>query len=355
MYDCLFLNKNLETEYRCRVIDFLWDSKLYDVGEFQIQILDDGYLDLSKCKYLQVYGKDEFGLIQRWEYDSTAKNTILISGFFGERLLFDSVLYPTYQTTSSKPAWQVIKEVCQSYILDFPLTISSYPSSSSGATASVAAFQRTGEYIGTLAYEICQPHGYGVNVRLASAMNGVDINLKNCIDRTGQGSADQVALSVSWNNIKSYDIAVDNSNYKNVAIVAGQGEGSARIVETVDQSASGEVKSYLWVDANDIGQEEGMSLSAYRSLLAERGKEKLAENTKINSVEVQLTQTEADRIGIDYGLGDIVMVAITPLNLLYSMQIVEIEDIYNQGKRSTTVALDNLGSCGWQKVRNLYR
>lgn len=355
MYDVIFLNASLETEYRCKIIDYLWDSKFYEPGEFQIQIIADSDLDLDVCKYVVTNTKREIGLIEKWEYDSKSPGTVLISGFFAERLLYKSVVYPTYAATN-KSLWTIGNEVCSKYLNDlgFTLILPSQPSSGVIPSAALSlTYQQTGDYVGDALYGLAAVQGCGVGITRSGSALKIDIN--NYHDRTGETDDDEVVFSVSLNNIKNYDVVKDNSNYRNYAVVAGQGEGSARVFETVDIATTGEKKYHLWVDARDLQQDTDESIESYRGKLRQRGLEKLAEYVEIDNVEVEIEQEEAEKIGIDFDIGDIVWVVINPYGLIYKMKIIEIEDVYNQGKRSTSLIFGDKIPSQWEKVRALFR
>lgn len=355
MYDVIFLNADLETEYRCKTIDYLWDSKLYEPGEFQIQILTDSDLDLNVCKYVITNTKKEIGVIEKWQFTSDSRNTVLISGFFAEQLLFKSVIYPTYDAYN-KTIWTIAQEICIKYLNDlgFELILPSQPQDGVIVEGSTGiTFQQTGDYVGTALYGLAATYGYGVAITKAETKLKIDIF--NYHDRTGGTDDDEVVFSVSLNNIKKYDVVKDKSNYRNIAVVAGEGEGSARIFEVVDISQNGARKYHLWVDARDLQQEENESISSYRNKLRQRGLEKLAEYVEIDNVEVEIQQEEAEKIGIEYNIGDLVWVVINPYNLVYKMKIIEIEDVYNQGKRSTSLIFGDKIPSSWEKARALFR
>jgi len=165
-YDVILLNAALETEYRCKTIDFLWHSKLLEPGEYQIQIIAEDDLDLTVCRYVTVNTKKEIGIIQKWEYSSTESGTVIISGYFLEHLLFESVVYPTYNA-SNKTIWQVGAEVCSTYLdnLGFPLVLSSQPLSGVIVPESLSVTkEQTGDYVGTLLYDLAAVYGYGVSL-----------------------------------------------------------------------------------------------------------------------------------------------------------------------------------------------
>lgn len=516
-YDVILLNASLETEYRCKTTDFLWHSKLCSPGEFQIQIVADDDLDLTVCKYVTVNTKKEIGIIHKATFSSTEPGTAILSGYFLEHLLYESVLYPTYNA-SNKTIWQVGAEVCSTYLNDlgFPLVLPSQPSSGVIVSESLSVTkEQTGDYVGTLLYDLAAVFGYGVSLsnRLSatnlitngdfsdgktgwSALFGVIsatgdvlsltasaqygrsqatlpsscqghkvyraamikansplvylgrgsglgkahsgggsyehlsfmqssenvlatsiidmrtsgwdlINVKYVIsidltdtfgegneptaeqmdalmaqfpnswfggavevpsfvptlkaditnyhDRTGTTADEEKVFSVGLNSIKKYDVVKDGSNYRNVAVVAGEGEGSARVFEIVDIAETGEQKRHLWVDARDLQQEEGESITDYRLKLRQRGLEKLAETVEIENVEIEIEDDEAQLIGTEYDIGDIVWVIINPIKASYKMKIIEVEDVVNQGKRSTSLIFGDKIPTPWEKVKRFYR
>lgn len=532
MYDVILLNASLETEYRCKTVDFLWHSKLSEPGEYQIQIIADDDLDLTVCRYVTVNTKREIGIIQKWEYSSTDPGTVIISGYFLEHLLYESVVYPTY-SAYNKTIWQVGSEACATYLdnLGFPLILPSQPSSGVIVPESTSVtLQQTGGYVGDLLYDLAAVCGYGVSLTKAnkvpatnllingdfsngtvgwlsnnstntvsngvlsnigngtihypyvtqlltikagdkyyvrqrfrvanSACNLIELKLNNNIfyhrftpianvwndysavvtatstsgtfrihhvyadsatangkemqltnpivinltatfgagneptaagmdallsafpnswfdgtqwlpyagaatklevaitnyhDRTGETDDDEVVFSAALNTIKKYDVIKDKSSYRNLAVVAGEGDGAARVFEVIDIAASGEQKRHLWVDARDLQQEEGESIADYRLKLRQRGLEKLAETVEIDNVEIEIEDDEAQKIGTEYDIGDIVWVVINPVQLAYKMKIIEVEDVYNQGKRSTSLIFGNKIPTAWEKVKRLYK
>lgn len=354
MHDVVFLNKDLETEYRAKTIDYYWHSRWYEPGEFQVQIIDDTDFDFDTCRYVVTNTKKEIGVVGRWQRKSDDPQVVLLSGLFFEQELFQHVVYPTY--SGKLDVWAHSNKLCSSYLDDFGFNfvVSGKPSKGVISADSLAVdFQQTGDYVGTALYALASVYGYGVTATKAD--NGIAFAIANYHDRTGETEDEEVVLSVSFNNIKNYDVVHDETAYRNVAVVAGEGEGSARVVEVVDISQTDEEKRTLWVDARDLSQEADESISAYREKLRQRGLERLAEHVVIDNVEVEINEEDAQRIGADFDIGDIIGIAINPLKLYYRMKIIEVEDIYNQGKRTVSLVFGSKIPTPWEKVRTLYR
>ena len=192
----------------------------------------------------------------------------------------------------------------------------------------------------------------------------MSINVTNYHDRT-QGDDDEVVFSVARNSIKNFEIVKDKSNYRNVAIVAGEGEGSAlncggckhcqgrrnakSFMGRRKRFGSGRRRQQWKMPPQTASRKQlltryimgdqalKLQMLLYRSQLRQRGLEKLADYVEIDNIEIEIESEEAEKIGIDFEIGDIVWVIINPYNLSYKMKIIEVEDVYNEGRRTVSL------------------
>ena len=140
------------------------------------------------------------------------------------------------------------------------------------------------------------------------------------IDRTvNQADVPPMIFSRRYDNVLELEYTKDVSEYKNCAIVAGQGEGANREIVIVNDNLSGQDRKELFVDARDI--EDGTNL-------ADRGKSKLAENTIIESFEATI-DTESYRV--EWDLGDFVTILDDEIGVVSETQIVEVIETYEDG------------------------
>lgn len=106
---------------------------------------------------------------------------------------------------------------------------------------------------------------------------------------------------------------LDISDYCNLALVAGEGEGAERKLIQVGDF-SGLNRSELYVDARDLQSENSdgttLSVTEYEAALLLRGKNKLLEHPIFQeySANLKLTGTEAFKFGKDYFLGDLITI-----------------------------------------------
>lgn len=125
-------------------------------------------------------------------------------------------------------------------------------------------------------------------------------------------------------------------NYKNFAIVAGQGEGAARRIVKVGDS-SGLNKHVLFVDARDIAETKDDVPRPEEEVIAElttRGLQKLAELNQETYLEAEALQTGGLSYEKNYDLGDIVTIQSREWGLQRNARITEVREIYEpSGKR----------------------
>lgn len=162
-------------------------------------------------------------------------------------------------------------------------------------------------------------------------------------------------------NIKNVTISSGSKNYKNVAVVAGAGEGAARAVRIVSLgNVSGENRRELYVDARDLQLEYQVATPTgeyddqgnpiysyetqtytddeYNAILDARGFEKLAENLRDFSITCEIEQNNIF-YGVDYSLGDRMPVKLPRLGLYASARVSSVTFIYEKEGRKIVALL----------------
>lgn len=117
-----------------------------------------------------------------------------------------------------------------------------------------------------------------------------------------------VLFSPEYGNFLSGTYTFDKTNYKNVAMVAGEGEGASRKMAAVG-NASGRSRYEVFVDQSSLSSNDGeISDIDYMIQLRTAGEEKLAEYGTSETYESTVDPEGNYQYGIDYNLGDIVEV-----------------------------------------------
>lgn len=145
--------------------------------------------------------------------------------------------------------------------------------------------------------KLSKASGLGWNITLDYKNKKFIFNVLEGKDLTAnQNTNPPKIFSMEYDNILSQDYIDSNLDYKNMAIVAGQGEGENREIKLLNDNLEGLERREIFIDARDIEQGETGNLE-------DRGKIKLAEHKQINTFETKV-------IGYDYrknwNLGDLI-------------------------------------------------
>lgn len=185
--------------------------------------------------------------------------------------------------------------------------------------------QATGDNLLELSDSMLYEYGLGAKITL-------DINTKNFIysiysgiDRSIDNSDgnEPIIFSPKISNFLNTEKISDITNYKNVAIVGGQGEGTDRFYSLINwfpypsemNKYSGINRREEFIDARDLsktytsntGSEEEMTDDEYWNVLIQRGKSSMLEMLPENSYSGEAHPNQSNyRYKVDYNVGDII-------------------------------------------------
>lgn len=149
------------------------------------------------------------------------------------------------------------------------------------------------------------------------------------LDRTqGQAINPRVIFSREFENVLSQEYTDSLNNYKNVALVGGQGEGALREFATVGDK-TGLDRFEMFVDAKDL-QKETMTDLEYKAKLETRGNTKLAENAEVISFDSRINLNSNLTYKVDFDLGDKVTCISKKWGVTIDRRITEVEEIYEE-------------------------
>ena len=178
-----------------------------------------------------------------------------------------------------------------------------------GYTDSIRA-QYTGKNLLEAIEELCAANNYGFKITLGGSKLMVDFYKAN--DRSANQTAlPWVVFSEEFDNLTTSAYEHDKTAYKTVALIAGEGEGSARRKSTITTGTDleGLARREMYIDARDISSNEGEITDAeYTELLQERGLTELQEAAVVESMEGTVESRQQYLYKTDYNLGDTVTV-----------------------------------------------
>ena len=169
--------------------------------------------------------------------------------------------------------------------------------------------QVTGANLADFIEEMCTAYGIGWDVYIQNKKMRFEFYKGE--DRSyNQTVNPYVVFSPEFDNLLTTDYQYDKTNHRNVALVAGEGEGLDRTTVTVG-TASGLDRYELFVDSRNTSSNDGEITAAdYQKLLQEEGLENLSsdENSILENITGEVEASTNYTFGKDYFLGDIVEV-----------------------------------------------
>lgn len=158
-------------------------------------------------------------------------------------------------------------------------------------------------------------------------------------DKTAD-SQSPLIFNRDFENVLSETYVNSNKNLKNVALIAGEGEGAGRVFVNIGDS-TGLDRYEMFVDARDLSKEQ-LSDEEYKAQLTQRGNEKIADCYVVESFEGEVNTKES------VSVGDKVTFIDKKLGLRLDSRITEIEYIYENSGNTVNVTFNN-------KTPSIYR
>ena len=295
----------------------IWTTRYYVSGDFELYIpatadlinliKDDYYItrdddftqgmiikniqittDIDEGNFIIVTGKSLKSILNRriiWT-KTTVNGTV---EYCVRKLISDNIINPT-----------IPERKINNFILGAEL----------GITDKMRA-QYTGKNLGEVVSEICMNHKLGYDILLdLEEKQFVFVLFKGSNRSFNQNENSYVIFSNEFENLLSTTYTHSAENFKNVALVAGEGEGVNRKTCVVG-SGSGLNRYEIYVDSRDTSSEsESGTLTddEYCEILSEKGSESLSEYVTVDYVEGDVETNHQWEFNKDYFLGDIVEV-----------------------------------------------
>ena len=309
------LNKELE---RIGVIDtytsVIWTNRYYECGDFELYMcVNEKVLNKIKIDYMLIREDKEENamIIEKIELstDDENGNYITVTGRCLKSILYRRIVWN--QTSLNGKIEYCISRLITENAIKAELAERNISNLIIGElidTAFTINAQYTGDNLGESIVAICQNYGIGWDIKLDLENAKFVFVLYKGADRSyGQELNPWIVFANEYENLLTTNSSYNKENYKNVAKVAGEGEGTFRKFTIVGQ-ATGIDRRETFVDARDLSTNEGTtSEEEYYIQLQERGKEKLAESTIETTFEGE-TVDYTYKFEKDYFLGDIVEV-----------------------------------------------
>lgn len=337
MMELYVLNRDFEIiNYIDTFVSLEWVKRYFDTGDFVLNCVADMNIikSLQKRNYLVREDDERIMIIEKINITTSAENgnTVNVSGRSIESILGRRIVWKQTNSKSSETVEQFIRRLVDENVINPTDPKRKIPNlilgELKGFTEKIEK-QVTGDNLLTVIKEICQAYNYGFKITMNEAGYLV-FDLYKGIDRSyNQSINPYVVFSNDFDNIINTEYEYDETNISNVALIGGEGEGTDRKYQSIGDS-EGFDRYELFVDANDISSNNGeISLTDYNNLLIERGNEKIAENTFVESYTGEVETTLTYVYKKDYDLGDIVE-TVNEYSMEATPRIIEIIESENE-------------------------
>lgn len=294
---------------------YIWTTRYFTSGDFELYIpATSKMINMIKQDYYIIREDDptQAMIIKNIQITTSIDegNFLIVTGpslksILGRRIIWQQTILSGYVEQCVR---RLVNENCVNPSIADRKINNMILGSELGITDTMS-IQFTGDNLEEAIQGICKTFSLGYDVMLDLDNKKFIFILYKGTDRSyNQNAVPYVVFSNEFENLLKTDYSNNTLEYKNVAKVAGEGEGTARKSVTVG-NASGLNRYEVFVDARDMSTNEGeIDLTTYNGLLAERGNEALAETIIKESIEGEVEANHTYKINEDYFLGDIVEV-----------------------------------------------
>ena len=311
--DIKILNANEELlgiidEYK----SFLWVHRYYECGDFELycKATPETLSLLRSGNFVARDDDSQVCIIENIRVDTDAEegNYITASGRCMKSILDRRIVW--YQTTLYAKIETFIQMILDKNVIspsNADRKIPNFTFENTGTLPEYVEMQMDGDTIYEVLVNVCKQFKYGFEVALKDG--NFTLKIYKGADRSyNQTENPYVVFSTDFDNLTQSTYIFRNSDYKNVALVKGEGSGTDREDYTVG-TAAGLDRRETFTDAQSISSNGGaISESNYYQLLAAKGNRALSSMRGSENLEGTIIETGQYQYKKDYFLGDVVQI-----------------------------------------------
>lgn len=290
-----------------------WVKRYYETGDFVLNTMAtvENIQTLAKRHYISREDDEMICQIEKINIKTSSEdgNEITVSGRSIEKILAQRIVWNQTNSKAGETAETFVRRLVDENAINPSDKRRKLPKLKLGTLKGYTETidkQITGDNLLKAVMEICKTYEYGFKITMDEEGYLV-FDLYKGEDRSyKQDKNPFVIFSNDFDNIANTEYEYDETNITNVALVGGEGEGKQRKYQVTGEG-EGLERYEIFVDAKDISSNEGeIGLADYNKLLVERGKEKIAENSFVESYEGEVENTNTYIYKKDYELGDVI-------------------------------------------------
>lgn len=340
----------------------IWHSVWFGVGDFEIYAprTPENFNLLKIGNYITRNDSEEIGIIERVEFTTSADSGKMItaSGRFAKSILDRRLIYNLSGKTNRATVLRGrVENAVRLLVLNNAIDCAfdarrDINFLELGANANIPAIivdeagqaaDKQVSYQELLRYsdELLEEYGLSAIVILDDATKKLQYVVREGTDRSVNNAAglDPVIFSSDYDNIAESEYSLDQSPLKNVALIGGEGEGTARFYALLAPAIGGLDRRELFVDASSLSQtykddgdvERRYTDAQYKAMLITQGKQTLAPLTAAETFTGTIVTSAGDYLlGRDFFLGDIVTVQENSIGKFLDVRIKEVTEVQDE-------------------------
>lgn len=346
----LGLDENFQSIAYLKCTNIIWIRRYYNFDEFQIETTVQDWD--RRIRYIYRNDSDTLMMAQKVQYTNTKSRgrVVLVSGYDIGYLLNNALVYPRYKKTLELA--QMTYDMYNRYADSFVKNVIKYDNVV--PTGITVTMQESNENLGNKFFYLTQNQEMSWKVRYNATTNDCQIVLWKGLDRTQEQSENSPLIwSTQFRNIFDVEHTIDDSGYKNYAVVVGNGdyESGNQVVVYVDRIKQGEEKRMLYVDATaETYDSSTESLTDFKASLTKKGEEELEKRQRVSDSTFKVTDNTFVYLE-DYDLGDKCDIIIDEIEESYTARITEIQETYKNGNRTVELTFGEKAPTLYQKAR----
>jgi hypothetical protein len=297
-----------------------WVEGFNTTGQFTLELQDqDQYRKAIKEDYF--VGRTDRDTLMIVTAVEIKNGKIIASGKTADKALNDSAMMGTIKADNS-----IDKTVKTMYNNSVKVPSMEYADTDLDISANMQISNRDFQ---TVSLELAQKNSIGFKVR----KNGNTAEAVFYLPSTKNA-----VFATKYGNLSLDRVYFSNENYKNYAIVLGEGEGENRTRVDVDLSNGGRVRQII-VDARNEQREEGETDEDYSQRLIGVGISKLLEMSKVSAVEIAVPTEDFGKV---YDLGDTVTVLLQEYGIKFKTNIARFSQKEQKNKITTKIEVGDI-------------
>lgn len=337
------LNPNFQ---RIAVVDhytsLIWAKRYYEIGaiDLQVEATTENLKIFKENNYITREDDNSIYRIEAIELDTSVEqeNYLIIGAYDCKKILSQRITWN--QINFDGTVENYIRKIITDNIIDPDDDLRKINNfalkPAHGFTEEIQA-QTQFDELDTKIIELCMANEYGWKVTFENGVLYFDL-FKGVDHSTSQSENNHVVFSPAYDNLSSTKYNVDSSEYKNVALVGGEGEGTEKKTRAIG-NASGLSRFEMYVSSNVSSNDDGDLVDYYEALVAD-GKERLAEQATTVQFEGEIDPTFY-KYKTDYDLGDIITIK-NEYGIQINARIVEVAETWDEEGYTIDLTFDNI-------------